>query len=66
MSMCPHCKQTFSQVKMAHVDAIGAIKFIGVSYNCPYCDSCLSVGIDHVAFGNEIVGKVIAALRKSK
>lgn len=67
MSKCPHCQKDFQHVNLQSCDLRFAMQsWVGVSYNCPHCNCSLSVSVDHIAFGNEIAGKVIAQLRNER
>lgn len=64
MSLCPHCKKTFTQVTLTEIEVVHASKNRkGVSYDCPHCRKSLSVAIDPIAVRTEIVAQVTEALR---
>ncbi|HHA1219503.1 MULTISPECIES: hypothetical protein [Stenotrophomonas] len=71
MSICPHCKKSFSTVTIGEVSAsvpFGRRTFKALSYNCPHigCGVSLGVEIDPIAVRTEIVAQVIDALQDPK
>lgn len=61
MSVCPHCKAEFKQVKMNATRAANLVKsWEAISFDCPACDASLSVCIDPVVIKNMTVDKIIS------
>ena len=63
---CPSCGQVMHYAKMQGLDAKvlmgGAWK--AVSYQCPHCETVLSVEIDPIAVKTDIVNEVVKRLGK--
>jgi len=73
MGKCPHCQQPVKTVMVEYVTATvpsGKKTFHGTSFSCPHCQAILSVGIDHVAAGqdlqNALVDRLVVLLRRSE
>jgi len=65
MSKCPKCEKAIPRVKLVAIKAQqGTTVWNCVSYNCPLCDSILSVQIDPTIIREEIVGEIKALLRR--
>ncbi len=69
MSVCPHCKKSFTTATIGEVSAsvpFGQRTFRAISYNCPHigCGVSLGVEIDPIALKSDIVREVISGLRK--
>jgi len=62
---CAKCERVLSTVnlKAITVRAPGTT-WKGVSYECPYCSSILSVGIDPIAVKTDVVAEVLQGLKK--
>lgn len=65
MGKCPSCKALLSSVTITDVEvrATGT-SWRGLTYNCPMCQTILSVGIDPVALKTDTINGVVAALKK--
>ncbi|CAM0999490.1 putative protein YbaR (Trm112 family) [Rhodanobacter sp. Root179] len=64
MSLCPHCKEEFTYVKRVSVVVFGDDNHThAVSYNCPHCETSLSVTSDHLEVKRDIVTTVISAIK---
>jgi hypothetical protein len=65
-SKCPKCEKLFSSVnvKSVTINASGGRKYKGVSFDCPYCQSSLSVEIDPLAAQTDLVSDIVKKLRR--
>ncbi len=64
MSLCPHCKAAFQNVKLTGIKASNLVKtWDAVSFDCPACDASLSVCIDPVVIKNLTVEEITGPLR---
>lgn len=63
---CPKCDKTITNVMIEHVDVSERFqkRWHGASYQCPFCHTVLSVGLDPLSLKADIVSEVIAALKK--
>ncbi len=65
LSKCPKCEKAFTYANVKAIDAKdGRLSWKAVSYNCPFCQTSLSVGIDPIAIKTETVSEIIKALGK--
>ena len=57
---CPKCDKFLTSVNISDVDvkSNGRSAWKGISYNCPYCGSVLSVAIDPVALKTDTVAEI--------
>jgi phage FluMu protein Com len=65
---CPKCEKIIVKVALQAVTIgpmFGGPEWLGVSYQCPSCQTVLSVGIDPVALKNDLVKELLIALRKA-
>ncbi len=66
---CPKCEKMVPYVNLQAVDVkqgFSANKWLGVSYQCPFCQTILGVGIDPVALNSDFKKELIAILRQLK
>jgi len=66
MAKCPKCEKMISQVRLSDVAVLGRgpINWHGISYDCPFCQTSLSVSIDPVALKTDVVSEVTRAVKK--
>jgi hypothetical protein len=57
---CPKCEKLITYVNISDVDVKsgGQNDWRGISYNCPYCGTILSVAIDPIALKGDIVDEI--------
>ncbi len=62
---CPKCEQIISHVNCDDVEVRVAFgtTWKGVSYNCPHCQTVLSVQIDPIAVKTDIINRLFEKLR---
>lgn len=60
MSKCPKCEKSFIHVniKEAKGNVLGGKQWHCLSYNCPHCDTSLSVQIDPIAVMTDTVARI--------
>lgn len=59
MGKCPKCDKLIGFVNITQIDVnSGRNKWNGISYNCPFCFSILSVGIDPIAIKTDTLSGV--------
>lgn len=62
---CPKCEKILSYVSIDGIDAKNSrASWKAISYNCPYCNTMLSVAIDPVALKTDTVNEILKALGK--
>lgn len=64
---CPKCEKTIVRVGVDGVTADagpGRVKWEGLAYTCPHCQTILSVGIDPVALKTDTVNETVAQIAK--
>jgi hypothetical protein len=64
MSKCSMCGNSFTEVKLSPVSARSESGkgFKAISYDCPHCETSLSVQIDPIAIKTDIVKGVTARI----
>ena len=61
---CPKCEKLVTNVTMSGVKGnFGFNSWNCVTYNCPFCFTVLSVGIDPIALKADTVDEVLRALK---
>lgn len=62
---CPKCEKPVTRVNLHPIEASEPMgpKWKAVTYNCPSCNTVLTVQIDPVAIRTEIINGVVKALR---
>lgn len=66
MNKCPKCEKLIGNVTMTALPGnLGFNQWNCVSYNCPFCNTVLSVGIDPIAIKSDIVDELLERLRKA-
>lgn len=62
---CPKCEKLITRVSCDKVDIQVALghTWKGVSYNCPYCFTVLSVQMDPIAIKSDTVSELFDKLR---
>jgi len=63
---CPHCEKAVSHVKVETIQFAAGLyeHYAGVSYLCPDCRAVLGVGVDPLALNDDVVSRLLTALRK--
>jgi hypothetical protein len=63
---CPHCEHIIGHAKAESIEIrVGTTdKYKGISYCCPSCRSVLSVSMDPLALNQNLVNRLMQALRK--
>lgn len=60
---CPKCEKPITYVNLQGIDAkINQSAFKAITYNCPYCQTVLSVEIDPLALKSDTVKGVLKGL----
>lgn len=62
---CPKCEKAVTRANL-HALEVGApmgANWKGISYNCPSCNTVLSVSIDPIAIKNDIINELFKKLR---
>lgn len=62
---CPKCEKIIGHASLQPIDIkenFARSSWLGVSMQCPFCNTVLSVGIDPIALKTDIVNEVKAAL----
>ncbi len=65
MALCPHCETVVGHANLEVVglsDETGG-QWRGISYSCPHCLKVLSMGFDPVALEDDLVKRVLKAVR---
>lgn len=67
MTKCPYCEKLFSHVRMDSLEgrpsAIGNnIRYVCVSYSCPFCLKLLGIQMDPIAIKTDTVNAVAQRL----
>ena len=62
---CPKCEKSISSVNCSGIDVrvVGGKTWKGISYNCPFCNTVLSVQIDPIAIKTDTVDDLFRKLR---
>lgn len=62
---CPKCEKLINAVNCSGVDVKVMLgkTWKGLSYNCPFCHTVLSVQIDPIAIKTDIVNELFKKLR---
>lgn len=63
---CPKCEKVMANVTLQHVVLKVPLgrEYHGVSYQCPLCQTVLSIGLDPLALKTDTVNDVLRALGK--
>lgn len=62
----PSCQKMISHISLQPIDIrmdFGGTAWKGVSMQCPYCRTIISVGIDPIAVKTDTVNEILKALR---
>ncbi len=64
MNLCPHCKEEFTYIKSEGVVIMGHDTHThAISYNCPHCNTSLSVTSDHHEVQRDIITAILSAIK---
>ncbi len=65
---CPKCEALVTQVTIDEVDAsvLGGTTWRAITYQCPYCQTVLGVGLDPIALKTDTVDEVVERLQKAR
>lgn len=67
VSLCPHCKEEFTYVMSVGVVVMGHDTHShAISYNCPHCETSLSVSSDHHEVQRDIITAVVTAIKEGR
>jgi len=64
---CPKCGRVVSTCRIENVTAlagIGGASYKAISYSCNSCKAILSVQMDPIALENDVVNRLLKALKK--
>ncbi len=63
---CQHCHKTVSSARVETIDinAGRQASYKGATYLCPHCRSVLSVSMDQIALNEDLVSRLLKALRR--
>jgi hypothetical protein len=61
---CPSCHGAMLHVTVADIGVFAKnAQWRGVSYQCPYCQTVLSVGVDPAALKSDLLDEILTTLQ---
>jgi hypothetical protein len=66
MALCPHCQKPVTEVTVEDVpiNAAPMGTFKGVAVSCKNCNTLLSMGLDPLFYGGQLVEAIAKAVKK--
>jgi hypothetical protein len=66
---CPHCNNVVTRTVVETIDIdtapiFPAVTYKGVTYACLHCRAILGVSMDQIALNDDVVQRLLSALRK--
>lgn len=66
MALCPHCQKNIAEVTVEDLPIIAADRgsWKGVVVSCGNCNNALSMGLDPLFYGGQLVEAIAKAVKK--